>query len=112
MSDGDKHPGEARAEPVTGGVAGVVALSRLWDEQWSGCSMLPYELRAVPDRWVRFHTLPGSKRYPGTEEEYQIVLARHNTVLAELATRLELLVVTAGYSEAPEPREPCRSPKT
>lgn len=97
---------------MTGGVVDTVALSRLWDERWPGCSKLPYELRAVSGRWVRFHTLPGSKRYPGTEDEYGIVLARHNTVLGELVTRPQLLVVTAGYSEAREPREPCRSPET
>jgi hypothetical protein len=64
------------------------------------------------DRWVRFHALPDSKRYPETEGEYGMVLARHNTVLAELVNGPELLVVTAGYSDAPEPREPCRSQET
>jgi hypothetical protein len=97
---------------MTSDMVDTVALSRLWDERWPGCSRLPYELREVRDRWVRFHTLPGSKRYPDTEDEYGIVLARHNTVLAELVTGPGLLVVTAGYSDAPEPREPCRSAET
>jgi hypothetical protein len=97
---------------MTGGVVETVALSQLWDERWPGCSKLPYELRAAWDRWVRFHTLPGSKRYPDTEDEYRIVLARHNTVLAELVTGFEVLVVTAGYSDAAELTEPCRSPET
>jgi hypothetical protein len=61
---------------------------------------------------VRFHTLPGSKRYPDTEAEYAIVLARHNTVLAELMTSSAVLIVTAGYSDAPEPDPSCRSPET
>jgi hypothetical protein len=98
--------------PMTGGVVDTVTLSRLWDERWPGCSKLPYELRAVWDRWVRFHALPGSKRYPESEDEYGIVLARHSTVLAELVAGSELLVVTAGYSDASEPREPCRLPET
>ena len=97
---------------MTGDVVDTIALSRLWDERWPGYSKLPYELRAVRDRWVRFHALPGSKRYPETEDEYGIVLARHNTVLAELVVSPALLVVTAGYSDDPEPREPCRSPET
>jgi len=97
---------------MTGGVVDTVALSRLWDERWPGHSTLPYEFRAARDRWVRFHTLPGSKRYPDTDDEYGIILARHNTILVELVTGPELLVVTAGYSDAPEPREPCRSPET
>ena len=98
--------------PVAGRVVDTVELSRLWDELWPGCSKVPYELRAVRDRWVRFHALPGSKRYPETEDEYGIVLARHNTVLAELVAGPGLLVVTVGYSDASDPREPCRSPET
>lgn len=97
---------------MAGNAVDAAALSRLWDERWPGCSKLPYELRAVRDRWVRFHTLPGSKRYPDTEDEYAVVLARHNTVLAELVTDPELLVVTAGYSDTPKPRKPCRPPET
>jgi len=97
---------------MTGDGVDTVALSALWDERWPGCSKLPYELRGVGGRWVRFHALPGSKRYPGTEAEYGIVLGRHNTVLNELVTGPAVLVVTAGYSAGPEPREPCRSPET
>jgi hypothetical protein len=98
--------------PMIGGVVDTLGLSKLWDDRWPGCSKLPYELRGVEDRWVRFHALPGSKRYPDTETEYEIILARHNTVLTELVTGSALLVVTAGYSDRPEPEEPCRSPET
>jgi hypothetical protein len=88
------------------------ALTRLWDQRWPGCSKVPYELRGARDRWVRFHTLPGSKRYPDSESEYEIILRRHNEVLAELAIRPALLVVTSGYSEHPRPQDPGRSPET
>jgi hypothetical protein len=71
----------------------------LWDERRPGRSKLPYKLRAARNRWVRFHTLPGSERYPETEAEYGIVLARHNTVLAQLVTGPSVFVVTAGYSD-------------
>ncbi len=74
---------------------------------------MPVDTRpGLRDRWVRFHTLPGSKRCPDTENEYGIILARHNSVLAELVTGREVLVVTAGYSDAGRPREPCRSAET
>lgn len=52
---------------------------------------------------MRFHTLPGSKRYPDTEGEYKVVLDRHNTVVAELAADGSVLVVSAGYSGHPDP---------
>ena len=97
---------------MTSAAVDTLALSALWDERWPGCSKLPYELRGDQDRWVRFHTLPGSQRYPGSEAEYGIVLSRHGIVLAELVTGPEVLVVTAGYSEVPEPQEPRRSPET
>ncbi|WP_432049890.1 DUF3885 domain-containing protein [Verrucosispora sp. NA02020] len=84
-------------------------LSTLWDQRWPGCSKLPYEVREIRDQWVRFHALPGSQRYPDTEIEYGIVLARHNTVLAELVTGPAVLVITAGYSDQPDPPEPGRS---
>lgn len=87
----------------------AAALSVLWDERWPGCSKLPYELRRRRDRWVRFHALPGSKRYPESEAEYETVLARHNTILTGLAVDRAVLVVTAGYSGAAEPQEPCRT---
>jgi hypothetical protein len=38
-----------------------------------------------------------------------MVLARHNIVLGELVTEPTVLVVTAGYSDAPQPQESCRS---
>jgi hypothetical protein len=112
MSDGEGRDEAASGEPMSGDPVDTAALSRLWEERWPGCSKLPYELREVRDRWVRFHTLPGAKRYPNTEAEYGIVLSRHNSVLAELISGPDLLVVTAGYSDAPEPGDSCRSPQT
>jgi hypothetical protein len=38
---------------------------------WGDWRPVSYELRScLHDRWVRFRTLPGSKRYAGSEEEY------------------------------------------
>lgn len=111
MSEGDARGSQAPGAP-TGGVVDTAALSRRWDERWPGCSKPPYELRAARDRWVRFHTLPGSKRYPDIEDEYGIILTRHNTVLAELVTGPGVLVVTAGYTDAREPTQPSRSRET
>jgi len=42
-------------------------------------------LRAeYPNRWVRFHSLPESKRYAESDAEYEEILRRHRTVLREL----------------------------
>jgi hypothetical protein len=80
------------------------ALSILWRRQWPACPPLADGLKRVyPDRWMRFHSLPESKRYPGTDAEYEIVLRRYNTVLDELFHGQEVRIVTTGWSEASEP---------
>ncbi|WP_134663143.1 MULTISPECIES: hypothetical protein [unclassified Amycolatopsis] len=81
-------------------------LSALWREQWPQCRPLADGLKhAYPDRWVRFHSLPESQRYPGTDAEYEIVLGRYNTVLDELFGGQEVWIVTADWSGSPEPPE-------
>lgn len=76
-----------------------------WDCCFPDCEPIGHRLRvAFPKRWVRFHSLPGSKRYPEDEVEYAEALARHNTILGELAGNgARVLLVTIGYSDAPEP---------
>jgi hypothetical protein len=59
---------------------------------------------------VRFHRLPGSKRYPEDDAEYAEVLARHNAILGELARPgAPVVLVTTGYSASPVP--PSSSPE-
>jgi hypothetical protein len=55
-------------------------------------------------RWVRFHSLPESKRYPDTEEEMRMVLSRHNVVLSRLAHHDDALALLGtGYSDVASP---------
>ncbi|WP_271220352.1 DUF3885 domain-containing protein [Streptosporangium carneum] len=89
----------------------VESLTAAWRTRWGG-SPIAYELRdRHADRWVRFHSLPESKRYAETEDEYEIILDRHHRVLAELGSE-EGLYVIAGYFEdargrvSPDPRHP------
>ena len=88
------------------------ALAALWRERWPSDPPVAHTFRsAYADRWVRFHSLPGSKRYPEFEDEYAIVLHRYNTVLDELFAGTEVFVVTVDWSYTsngpahhPEPR--------
>ncbi len=62
----------------------------LWRQKFGSVSPIGYRCRAaLPDRWLRIHSLPGSKRYPGTSEEFDELLRRHhlvsNHVLGEAA---------------------------
>lgn len=79
----------------------------LWNRQWSPCPPFAHQLRGFHrERWVRFHSLPGSKRYPTDESEMAIVLERHYRLLAELFEGHEVLVMTCRWSESSEPRPP------
>ena len=88
----------------------AAGLTALWVGAWGDCRPVSYELRGcLHDRWVRFHSLPGSQRYAGSEEEYAELIRRHLVVLAELLSHegadqaRELVVVTASWSDAPRP---------
>lgn len=57
----------------------------LWERRWPRPAPLSYVLRAeYADQWVRFHSLPESKRYAENETEYDEILLRHRAVLREL----------------------------
>ncbi|MFI6865296.1 hypothetical protein [Nocardia sp. NPDC050406] len=79
-------------------------LSELWQRQWPRCAPLAPQLKlAYPERWVRFHSLPASKRYPEGADEYAVVLDRYNTILDELFSGQDIYVVTCAWSNLPEP---------
>ncbi|OWK34416.1 DUF3885 domain-containing protein [Fimbriiglobus ruber] len=76
-----------------------------WEHQFPNCEPMAHLLKTVfKDRWVRFHSLPESKRYPEDETEYAVVLDRHNRVLSELANaERSLVLLTTEFSESPTP---------
>jgi hypothetical protein len=76
-----------------------------WQDRFPGCEPIAHQMRvALRERWVRFHSLPESKRYPENEAEYETVLYRHNCILGELlGTERGVVLLTTGYSETREP---------
>lgn len=85
---------------------GSHALHASWQARWPQLVPISHLLRADKDRWVRFHSLPGSKRYADTPVEYSTILNRHNTVLEELGARIgELNVITLEVAFTPVPRD-------
>lgn len=81
-----------------------------WNEAWPEVRPIGYELReGASQRWIRFHSLPGSRRYPEAEDDFHELLLRHNAVIEELFERhrrLEgesLVVVAPSWSESPQP---------
>lgn len=87
----------------------VLDLPRLtagWAEAWPRCRPIGHELRSCePDRWVRFHSLPDSKRYADTPDEEAEVLRRHQVLLGELASTEEVLLLATAWSDSQEPAQ-------
>lgn len=66
--------------------------------------------RQGDNRWVRFHSLPGSKRYADNEADYACILSRHNVVIGELlktheASSANVLVFCSTYSDRDSPSD-------
>ena len=72
-----------------------------WQQRFPDCEPIGYRLRdSFRERWVRFHSLPESKRYPEDESEYKILLHRHNTILGELlGAERDVVLLTVAYSD-------------
>jgi hypothetical protein len=93
---------------AAGAALGIAMIDRCWTESFPDCEPVADRLKwAFPDRWVRFHSLPGSKRYPESEVEYQIVLDRHNAVLGALTpVRATVIILTTEFSVLRVPASP------
>jgi hypothetical protein len=86
---------------VTTGVDPTL-LAALWRERRPSGPPIGHTFRSTyADVWVRFHSLPESKRYPESEDEYAVVLERYNTVLDGLFAGTDVFVVTMDWSYTP-----------
>ncbi len=80
-------------------------LNQFWKTYFSDIPPLAHTLKhQYKDRWVRFHALPESKRYPDTEQEYLEILFRHNAVLSTICQENGCVyVVLSEYSDTEKP---------
>lgn len=100
-------PAPVGSPPDAADAAEMRRLTAAWERERPGEPPVAWWLRSA-ETWVRFHSLPGSKRYADTEEEYAEILHRHRTVLGELADALDephpdVVVVTLSVSAGPLP---------
>jgi hypothetical protein len=96
-------------EAGIGELISLATLTARWQERWPRCRPVGHELRCCARAtWVRFHSLPGSKRYAEDDSEYAEILRRHHVLLGEMPEADEVLVVTTAWSGTREPtgREP------
>jgi hypothetical protein len=56
-----------------------------WNREYPESFPINHELKWVyPNRWFRIHSLPESKRYAESEDEYKIILERQNQLIDDL----------------------------
>src|SRR5215475_15612067 len=57
----------------------------VWERHFGALPPVGHLLRqALPPRWMRIHSLPGSQRYAEGNLEYVELLSRHNQIAAEI----------------------------
>jgi hypothetical protein len=82
----------------------VTEFERFWARHYPNIEPVGYELRGAGARhWVRFHSLLESKRYPDTEAEWDVLLARQNELAASvLGENRECWLVQSHWESDPD----------
>ena len=74
--------------------------NKYWDTYYPESNPIGHELRiAYPDRWLRIHSLPNSKRYAESEDEYQTILVRQNRIISDLFGEGSQIIIVSGQYE-------------
>ncbi|MFG2415001.1 DUF3885 domain-containing protein [Streptomyces goshikiensis] len=87
----------------------IAVFEGAWDSSWPGCPPVANLVRRrYAERWVRFHSLPGAKRYATSPAEHAEILRRHRALLAALlddrpAADRTLKAITCAWSATPSP---------
>lgn len=70
---------------------------RYWNNEYPESLPINHELKWIyKKRWFRIHSLPESKRYAETEEEYNIILERQNQLIDDLIGKESEIVICFG----------------
>ncbi len=85
-----------------------MADTALWTATFDALPPLGWVLRkALPDRWLRIHSLPGGQRYPSGAGDLRVLLARHNAVAtAVLGSGSAIVVFAARHTLSAHRRPP------
>ncbi len=73
--------------------------NKYWSTNYPESNPIGHELKSVyPTRWLRMHSLPESKRYAESEDEYQTILNRQNKLIGRLfGENSEIIIVSGQY---------------
>lgn len=68
-----------------------------WNKEYPESFPINHELKwNYPDRWFRIHSLPESKRYADSEDEYKIILDRQNKLINDLIGQESEVAISFG----------------
>ncbi|SIR50984.1 DUF3885 domain-containing protein [Pontibacter lucknowensis] len=68
-----------------------------WNKEYPEALPINHELKWMfQDRWFRIHSLPESKRYADSEDEYKILLDRQNKLFEDLIGEGEEIAISFG----------------
>lgn len=72
---------------------------KLWLLNYPNTSPIPHLFKKdYSERWFRIHSLPESKRYAETEQEWTILLSRQNKIITDLfGNNTTIFIVTGEY---------------
>jgi hypothetical protein len=71
-----------------------------WNELYPETPPINYFFKErLQKRWLRIHSLPESKRYAGTKEEWDILLHRQNTIISDLIGEDAAIKVVINFIE-------------
>lgn len=72
---------------------------QLWNNSFPKKIPIPHLLpHYFPEQWFRIHSLPDSKRYAETKEEYELLLKRHNQIITDcFHPQTSIFIVTGNY---------------
>ncbi|MEL0651206.1 hypothetical protein V6246_07200 [Algibacter sp. TI.3.09] len=77
----------------------IIEFNTYWELNYPESNLIGHELkRLYPNRWLRIHSLPKSKRYAKSEDEYKIILGKQNKLISQLiGENTEIIIVTGQY---------------
>ncbi len=71
---------------------------QFWAKNYSSSLPISYWFKhSLSTKWLRFHSLPGSKRYGETEQEWAILLQRQNDLLGEFLQPNDTVYIVINY---------------
>lgn len=77
--------------------------SLFWASTYPDTLPIPHYFKHdYANRWFRIHSLPGSQRYPGDEEDWKTLLERQNTILTDLLGEGSRVLLVVGDYKSEE----------